>query len=352
MPGAARADCWATQEPDNARIIGTLPLELFRNIVARLSTVDLGALRLTCRAMERQLFGDFVGEFFVKKQFMIARISLAALRDISRSRLGPHLRRLHIGMEHFPPGRYRPISDEKETRYWALYAESFALWAAGGYERMLVEAFRHLPNLEDVVLRSFNSPTRFRDDSAWRSYGSTTIFRQTGVRLRQPTIHTCQSSLSVQYCNQVTALVLRALGTAGSKPKGFQVLARPERRLREYDFIIPRCPEASTLPVLDSLERLHLSLDFLWSSGADFGVSWNREYLTSRSTASFVRILLRHCLNLRDLRISEAFATFDADFSAGRFLQWLGAGTDEEPPAPALPGLQDLSLDFMNVQAG
>lgn len=76
-----------------------LPLELLLKITDFLPTPDLGAFRLSCRAVQTLLDTSFIKEFFTQKQFMITVFSLTALVEISESRLGPHLRFLHLGLD-------------------------------------------------------------------------------------------------------------------------------------------------------------------------------------------------------------------------------------------------------------
>jgi len=46
----------------------TIPLELLVAVSSFLPTPDLGALRLTCKQVEKSLFEWFAEEFFTKKQ--------------------------------------------------------------------------------------------------------------------------------------------------------------------------------------------------------------------------------------------------------------------------------------------
>jgi len=64
-------------------VLLSLPLEILVEISSYLTTPDLGALRLTCKQVERSLWDWFSKEFFAKKQFMITQQSLQALVDIS-----------------------------------------------------------------------------------------------------------------------------------------------------------------------------------------------------------------------------------------------------------------------------
>ncbi|PHH88087.1 hypothetical protein CDD83_7978 [Cordyceps sp. RAO-2017] len=338
-----------------------LPLEVLIRIAACLTTPELCALRLACRAMEQLLYVTFVNEFFTRKQFMNTDNSLQALVDISKSRLGPHLRQLHLGLDRFSDGIQRPLADEaKERRYKQRYADFFTLWNTGANYRMLVEALAGLRNLDEVVVRDFNSKSRTRDGPAaeWYSYGSTTIFNETGVRLSSR-LHDVWELAPGCMGNQVFSLLLHALGAAHCRPKAIRVMARRHNELRDYAFNIPRSAEPSVLPVLHGLEKLHLTIDLSWRSplsgwglvnGAPSTRSWSDELL---------RRFLSLTPNLRDLRINERH-----DYNPGLtdFLDWLA----DAPPAPAaaaqadrpgatppvaLPHLESLSLGFMSVTA-
>ena len=363
MADAAWVTAWATGDVPGSCRITKLPLEVLIRITKGLSTTELCAFRLTCRAVEELLYVTFTDEFFTKKQFMITDNSLQALVDISKSRLGAHLRFVHIGLDRFPEGLHRPLpDDEKERKFKQRYANHFTLWNTGCHREMLTEAFRNLPNLEDVVLRDSNSMKRNRDGphAEWTSYGSTTIFKETGIRLSQGTNGVWNSGFPLQGCSQVFALVLHALGVAGAKPKGLEVMVRNGNHLRDFGFNVPRFVEPSVLPVLQKLEKLHLSIDLSWRTSPR---GWSADGATVSQAApdTHLRKFLSSIPNLKNLRINEHH---DYNPALTTFLEWLAAtppsegaaqatnGDDESSTAPIrLPHLEELSLGIMNLQS-
>ena len=106
----------------------------------------------------------FIDQFFTRKQFMISRFSLQALIDIAKSRLGKHLRYVHISIETL---RVMPQVANSEA-YLRYQAEHALLWRTGTHMEMLIEAFRNLPALEGVRIRGFNSRRRTRDASEYQ----------------------------------------------------------------------------------------------------------------------------------------------------------------------------------------
>ncbi|KAM4066517.1 F-box domain-containing protein [Hirsutella rhossiliensis] len=336
-----------------------LPLEVLIRIAAGLTTPELCALRLTCRFVEELLYVTFTREFFTKKQFMMTDFSLQTLVDVSRSRLGLNLRQLHIGLDRFPEGIQRPLADDdRERKFKQRYSDYFTLWNTGAHRTMLAEALRNLANLDEVVLRDFNSAKRSRDGptAEWTSYGSTTIFNETGVRLSQGATGVWDSGLPLQGCSQVFALLLHALGDAAVYPKGIQVMAHNGSQLRDFAFNVPRFVEPSIAPVLDRLEKLHLSIDLSWRSSLS---GWAHGAVVPSRPQSDTRLLRRFLCrtpNLKDLRINEHH---DYNPALADFLEWLAAPApvpdassavdDDNPPPVAMSHLENLSLGLMNV---
>lgn len=338
-----------------------LPLELLVSIAAGLTTPELCALRLTCRLVEELLYVTFTSEFFTKKQFMITDVSLQALIDISRSRLGLNLRHLHIGLDRFPDRLRQPLADDdRHRKFRQRYSDYLILWDTGTHRTMLTEALRNLSNLEEIVIRDFNSHKRTRDgpNAEWTSYGANTIFNETGVRLKQG------GSIPGRGCSQTFAVVLLALGDAAVCPKGIQVMSHNRNRLWDYAFHIPRFMEPSVAPVLDKLEKLHLSIDLSWmsslSESANDALVTGRPQSDTHSDTQLLRRFLRRTPNLKDLRINERW---DQNPSLSDFLEWLAApapsqdyassagdeGDKMTPPPVALSHLEHLSLGCMIV---
>ncbi|EFY87930.1 hypothetical protein MAC_06057 [Metarhizium acridum CQMa 102] len=325
-----------------------IPLEVLLRITYHLGTPDLGSVRLTCRSLEQSLYTTFVNEFFTRKQFMIAEDSLQALIDISNSRLGHHLRHVHIGLDRFSEGIQRPLpDDDKERRFRERYANNFTLWNTGHHRDMMAEAFRNLPNLEGVVIRDANSQRRSRDgpNAEWHSYGYTTAFHDTGISLSQGMTGIWNSGFPYQYCSQVFTAVVFALGAANARIKGIEILSRNANHLRDFAFNIPKFMEPSVVPVLQGLEKLHLCIDLSWRT-PHMGlpaIAGSGRY----SPDLFIRRFLAYATNLKNLRLNEHRTN-----SAGlvSLIDWMIDG-GSDGTAISMPKLQELSLGTMNIDA-
>ncbi|KAI5461656.1 hypothetical protein BGZ63DRAFT_356284 [Mariannaea sp. PMI_226] len=346
--------------PPTPSPLQTIPLEVLLRITHFITTPELGNLRLTCRSIERSLDTTFLHEFFFRKQFMLSDDSLQALIDISKSRLGPSLRQVYFGLEHYPDSpRLYGISDGHYQRFGRLvarHAGMFTLWSTGHHREMLSEAFRNLKNLEHVVIRSFNSAGRLRDgpNAAWTSYGSTTASQELGYSVDQGTKSDWRSFDSGHpFCNQVFAAVIAALGYAGAKPKGIEVMAKGRPQLKDYAFNIPPYLEPTVLPMISQLETLRFDLDRTWTSG------YGPENSIAVPEADFMlRKFLFHATNVKHLRINS----FNYDFitDSGLF-DWLASPTTpivdpslseaQKLPGPSFPHLEEINLGRMKIDA-
>ncbi|KAF7563173.1 hypothetical protein G7046_g976 [Stylonectria norvegica] len=334
--------------------IKAIPLEVLLRISYYLTTPELGNLRLACRSIEQSLYTTLVHEFFTRKQFMMTEHSLQALIDISRSRLSDHLRFVHIGLERYPQSdmQHRLTSEDREARFAQGSADQFALWSSGHHREMLADAFANLKNLEDVVIRDFNNKGRHRDGygTEWTSYGLTTVKNETGIRLSHGDDLHFHADPSARWCSQVFSAVLAALGQAGARPKGIEVMARHRNYLRDFAFNVPSFLEPSVVPVLLGLEKLHVDIDTSWRS-INLGSTF-----PSALQDPMVRRFLLHCINLKHLRINERHSQ---DKGIGPLLQWLGEDSAALPPtttfptpvpSPAFNQLTELNLGQMIVQ--
>jgi hypothetical protein len=159
--------------------LASIPLEVLLQIVRQLKTPEYGNLRLTCKEIEGSLLNSFSREFFTKRQFMISPFSLQALVDISRSRLGPSLSQVIIGLEQpfkslrsqIPPYNHASLDTPSQDLLVQEYINNMSFNNTCHDVEMLVEAFSNLPNLVTVGLRDFNSRSRYRDfpDITWKS---------------------------------------------------------------------------------------------------------------------------------------------------------------------------------------
>ncbi|KAF4333470.1 hypothetical protein FBEOM_12706 [Fusarium beomiforme] len=342
-----------------------IPLEVLLRITHFLTTPELGNVRLTCRSIEQALYTTFTNEFFTRKQFMISETSLQALIDISKSRLSPHLRMVHFGLDRFAHALQVHGHNARTARQMELYDGQFSLLSTGYHRDMLVKAFKNLKNLEDVVIRDFNSVRRTRDGPGkqWTSYGSTTALRETGSRPGQNSGMAWGPDTSTAYGSTIFTSVLFALGEAGARPKGIEHMSRSRNHLRDCAFNIPSYMEASVIPVLENLEKLHIDIDLL--GGSDFS---SDDAAGHSSTADMMlRKFLLKLKNVKHLRINE---THSSVTGPGMLLGWLGRdnnsstppinpgpsstpGSFLEPPEPSpeYRQLEELNFGMMNVEA-
>ncbi|OCK89439.1 uncharacterized protein K441DRAFT_619442 [Cenococcum geophilum 1.58] len=341
---------------DSQSPLTKVPLEILLLITAYLPTRDLCSLRRTCMHIETSLSKTFFREFFTKKQFMLSEESLQALVDISNHpRLSQCLSHVIIGLDNYE--NCCKASNFGRTlrtpRFCTGRADQFTFLSTGQDREMLAQAFRNLPNLQTIGLRNFNSRGRVRDGCEWTSYGATTIFQETGLRLindhRLPA-----SDEQTRFAARAFSTILYALGQSGAKPHTFEVLLRQRRLgLNDNAFNIPKFLEPSVTPVLSNLKSLLLVLDLssepmLLATGDDDSPDVTRpDYL--------LRQFLCRTPNLTHLRLNVQNAQPPR---AEDFLLWLSRpvtqvdsiNSSSGPPIPKSPDLVALSqlrrLDF------
>ncbi|GAB0137459.1 hypothetical protein EsDP_00005723 [Epichloe bromicola] len=338
--------------PPGTCLIQKMPPEILLRISHYLSTADLGCLRLTSWSIERSLYTAFVNEFFTRKQFMITQESLQALIDVSKSRLGQHLRFVEIGLDRFPEVQDMLLDDEKDERFRKGYANTFTLWNTGHHRDMMAEAFRNLENLQDVVIRDFNSrrPSREGPFAKWRSYGYTTFFNETGVKLEHGGSSAWSAGFPYHYCSQAFAAVIYALGAAQARPRGIEIKSRSQNFLRDFAFNIPDFLQPSVVPILEGLEKLHLCIDPTWRFV--FGEYHARGPLQGDL---FLYEFLCHATNVKNLRINMHLA---ARIALPNLLAWIGGDFDSQASTDrtrqgdlvfSMPRLEKLSLGNISV---
>lgn len=315
----------------------SVPLEVLLRITYWLNTTDLGSLRTTCKSIETMLFNSFAEEFFSRKQFMITDFSLQALIDMSKGRMGPRIRRLQFGLEQIK----RDCSFHSSDHVVEMYANQAALWNSGAQIDMLSEALSNLENLQEVVIRDFDSQSRKRDNTVWHSYGYTSAidagaafsmtrrgYATIGAEIYDPAARTFSS-------------LLQALGKAGQRPKGLELLFRQGNNLSDASFAIPQFLQSTVVPVLQKLETLHLCVAL--------GRGTMTGEVSQSAGAQYLCRFLSYTSNLKNLRING--------------LRTLNPGLDRllthlaDPNLPvaglghgiSLPNLTDLSLGMMEV---
>ncbi|RAR11368.1 f-box-like protein [Stemphylium lycopersici] len=214
----------------------TIPLELLVAISAYLPTQDLGSLRLACKQTEKSLYEWFSKEFFSKKQFMLTHTSLQALVDISKHvGLSKKLTHVIIATNVFEEMPLRFRDEDSAACYIQGYEDQKALLNTGVDREMLTEAFQRLENLQTIGIRDFDSHSRVRDGRSWTSWGATTVYRETGIRLNVSDRNQARYApeVSSRFASRVFSSILYSLGKANRQPPEFEhVISNNEAFLR------------------------------------------------------------------------------------------------------------------------
>lgn len=316
----------------------SIPMEVLLRIADDLTTPELGSLRLTCKPIENMLFNSFAEEFFSRKQFMFTESSLQALVDISKSRLGQFVRRLQFGIE-------KPTS---YGAYMSDYIQNMCLahlefWAEQKPVYLVAEALRHLPNLEDVVIRDLDSNKRTRDgeNRAWRSYGRPTEEGKGVLFTTRGEIGSDGLSDNGIPAPRALKTILHAFGLADKCPKGIEMISRRASHMSDSSFKIKEELQPVIVPVLERLEKLHLCVALFDRVDGD----------DSHHSAYFLCKFLSYTKNLKDLRING-----DRNERTGlnRLLAHLGDPTlpldKDTEQGLSLPKLEEFSLGMALLQ--
>lgn len=290
-----------------------VPLEVLIRITYFISTKELGNARLTCKALERNLFNFFSHEFFRKKQFMVSSDSLQTLIAISKHpTLSASLKHVIISTDRLQNTFDVVATEEQKRNRDIARADHFSLLATGTARDMLAEAFGGLTSLETVDIRDFNSLSRNRDGygSPWRSYGAVTLSNSTlSVVASQPFVDLDE------YATQLFSTVTAALAGSQSRPRSIEVLLKNWRwGLHDRAFFIPPRLGSSMTQLLSELQSLHLSLH---PSGEFFMI---QKFLSLTPKLTWLR------LNFSDRR------RYAHDGAEDHLLSWLGL-LETEPPA-------------------
>ena len=354
---SAHGNMYQSQQPTkNYGPFQWIPLEIFQRITDQLDTQSLCSLRLVSQSLERSLHSAFVAEYFTRKQFMLSKTSLQALIDISKSRLGPSMHHLLIGLEKIrgqwnrkalwnEPDNFN-VSKARKDIYKTLQEEDTLWWNSESPHQMLVEALQNLPNLNTIVIRDHNSRSRWRDTNRdetsispapeWRSYGYRAIIEQASMDLT----HEWQDSRSpdgLNYCSEVFVAMLRAITDADAKPKGIELLCNRNAFVSHSAFRDPILNQARLAPMLESLQRLHLTIDTL-------PLTDDSDETTIASNIA-LRDFFSKCKNLKDFRLNYraslryTLALGHEKIADDSFARWL-ASCD----STTLPKLDTLSI--------
>ncbi|KAK3359553.1 hypothetical protein B0T25DRAFT_414023, partial [Lasiosphaeria hispida] len=329
-------------DPQQYCKLAHVPLEVLIRITYYISTTDLASVRLSCKVLERALFHFFSHEFFRKKQFMVSTHSLQTLIDISNHiALSSVLKHVVIGTDRvcheFNGHHTAALPDQHEARLAALAADHADLMTTGRLRDMLAEAFRNLPNLESVDIRDFNSPSRSRDGHgvSWKSYGSSTISRETNTPITMHHLRPREIA-SDTYPAQIFASLVAALGLAESRPNSIEINLRSMVwGLGDIAFFIPQSRRVISEPVLAGLTKLHLCVRH-----AQFGGS------SHHRKSHYLMDFLMHLPNLSWLRLN-----FQADNPHWwrSLLEWLSRPNAGASTALSMPRLKQLDLGSIEL---
>ena len=258
-----------------------------------------------------------------------------------------------IGTDTFYPEIVANGTPTQVRAYKAAIASQLTLLHGPTGRDMLAEAFKNLPNLETVDIRDFNSDTRNRDGTRWRSYGAPTMERIITRTLE------IGASTQPQILKQVYTITLAALAAAGAQPPNLEIVLRSSGwGLPDSAMYIPRWLEPSMAPVLAGLKKLHLTLSFDSHSDRLFQArSENSEAISS----SFTRKFLSCTPNIAWLRINFRMHDPINQDRLGpspneRFLGWLATPvpdssclSDGDPEPVALASLENLEIGVVDV---
>jgi hypothetical protein len=235
------------------------------------------------------------------------------------------------------------------------YADQQALLNNGIDREMLTEVFKGLENLETVDVRDFCAK-RERDGTYWNSWGATTVYKETGVRLRESYRGTGSQS---RYVSHVFSNLMYSLGVAGRTPPRFEVLLRqqpaglPDGAFHLANFMFP-----AVRPVLQNLKALFLTLNL-----SDPSTHTHHTHSGGVPVGSTAGRSLRHFLhctpNLTHLRLN--FQKFNIADNK-EFIEWLSSSpssstgspgptqiTLDQPGSVNLPHLTALELGQLDV---
>jgi hypothetical protein len=332
--------------------LARVPLELLLRITSspNMTTQDLANVRLTCKKLEQSLFHFFSHEFFRKKQFMVFSDSLQALVDISHhANLSPCLKHVVIGTDQLPVPPWQVahsnLNEQQQRKLEDAVADQAHLFTSGVLRDMLADAFRHLPNLETVDIRDFDSNTRRRDETQWKSYGSRSLEASTGLKVTHaPGPGGPNSSM---FASDIFSAALAALAVAQARPRGIEMVLQYGQAVMDSALRIPPQLQAPVIAVLSNLRKLHLAL---FVTGLAAG---NDHY--------FAKTLLQHTPNLTWLRLNfvSKYGRGPVE-STNSMLQWLafkpGAAilpppVPNDPPFVDFPALERLDLGRIGVTA-
>lgn len=242
---------------------------------------------------------------------MLTEFSLQSLVDISRSRMAVYLKHVIIGLDLYGP---RPVFSSRvpngidrrvalSKHLDGLYSQT-ALLESGHALALLGIAFAELSKHDNpltIGIRDYASELRGARDGPgvrWKSYGSSTVERETGIdllaRQRVGMVAGYNTDIDISdFASRVFRLVLQALGAASvgvapgsahsasahstsahsASARSIEVLVRGVGHLNPGAFYIPGFLEPTILPVLQKLETLFLSVELVLHGRLDHNMS-------------------------------------------------------------------------------
>ncbi|OIW30111.1 hypothetical protein CONLIGDRAFT_702603 [Coniochaeta ligniaria NRRL 30616] len=324
--------------------LGRQPLEVINNIASYLSTADICALRLTCKAANHRLTDFFLRRFFRTKQFWIDEPSLQALIDMSaHPTISRELKHVALGSDHYhlctSPLGTLAMSGAQIQQLRLRVASHQHLQRTGTSIAMLTKAFANLPNLETLSIRDFDNSIRstalrktthtlWSDVEAFDSYGTKAASRATGHPIVTDWIKACTLNMSddVNSIGDLFTTALVALAGAGARPSAIEVIIRDGRRwgLRDKAFYIPVYLQPSVKPMLYKLTKLHLDIALGREIPCAIHTTLYRLGPGPLNTSSLLQNFL--CLTPRLTWLRLGFDGSDY-WTTHQFLHWLGGGS-------------------------
>lgn len=344
-------------------MLSHLPVELLTTVVAHLEWKDYAACRLTCTRNEASMFSCFARDSFTTCRVMCTPESIQTLLAISKSRLGPFVKRLSVSEEvlRSTEGSSRDSCPSGPPSKTLLTADQDAFISTGWDIEMLTEALLNLKSVQMVQIRnvqsaaSYSMSTAPRDPSArQRSLGLRKVLLQQEEMIEAPAGRerpTVPGDIHAQRaCFHSTLL---ALGKADARPKELKVAGNSSFGFRCKALHIPACIASSVIPVLAQLENLHLNVSPGSNEGPVRGPFLPGVKPPQGISTYNVRVFLQHMTRLRNLSLTlnSLENLYDG------FIEWLasvpapeGATQDtlpQSPPAITFNHLQELSLKLI-----
>lgn len=243
----------------------SLPTEILTPIADDLKVEDYGALRLSSKQVEANLFPHFGRKFFTRRRFYRDLYSLSVLRQLSESRLRSYVKTIVLGTELLPNRLPTFRARASATERYKLLADHRAFLASGLDGDLLANAFQELPNLEAVVLHDLDGRPRPLEHLVHAEYalgyGLKSLLAKLGVESREALVKSDPWTDISEVC-WVQSL-LTATAKAKKAIKSFKVIwDGPDVHSMSCDNLhIPSFHERMILPILAGLEDLHLDVE-------------------------------------------------------------------------------------------